>query len=174
MFCFGTWLFLSAASHLKLSFNMFQCENLRENVKNSVSHSKFKSYSYGTKAGAQANGFGFSISQAGPKAGSGQRSGPAWPSFFWLGLARLLASGQSRHITICGVIIPGSGAVSGHLLSLSSSRVVTRRVLAILVWTDIEGCSWVFVLRGPRSRPKKGTLEIRMRIGSACWSLKFL
>ena len=54
---------------------------------------------YGTKAGAQANGFGFSISQAGPKAGSEQRSGPAWPGFFWLGLARLLASGQSRHIT---------------------------------------------------------------------------
>ena len=51
------------------------------------------------KAGAQANGFGFPKIQAGPKAVSGQRSGPAWPGFFWLGLARLLASGRSRHIT---------------------------------------------------------------------------
>jgi hypothetical protein len=48
---------------------------------------------------AQAVGFGFEKFQAGPKAVSGQRSGPAWPGFFWLGLAWLLASGRSRHIT---------------------------------------------------------------------------
>jgi hypothetical protein len=62
---------LSATSYLKLSLNVFQCENIRENAKNSGFHSEFKSYSSGTKAGAQANGFGFSISQDGPKAGSG-------------------------------------------------------------------------------------------------------
>ena len=28
--------------------------------------------------------------------------GPAWPGFFWPGLARLLASSRSRHITIHG------------------------------------------------------------------------
>jgi hypothetical protein len=52
-----------------------------------------------TKAGAQAGGFGFQELQAGPKAASGQAQGPAWPGFFWPGLARLLASGRSRHIT---------------------------------------------------------------------------
>jgi hypothetical protein len=51
------------------------------------------------KAVAQANGFGFPKTQARPKAVSGQRYGPAWPGFFWLGLARLLASSRSRHIT---------------------------------------------------------------------------
>jgi hypothetical protein len=52
------------------------------------------------KAPAQAKGFGFPKTQAGPKANSGQHLGPAWPGFFGPGLARLLASGQSRHITI--------------------------------------------------------------------------
>ena len=52
-----------------------------------------------TKAGAQAGGLGFQKLQAGPKATSGQAQGLAWPSFFWPGLAWLLASGQSRHIT---------------------------------------------------------------------------
>ena len=35
-----------------------------------------------TKAGAQADGFGFQKYQAGPKAGSGQAQGPAWPGFW--------------------------------------------------------------------------------------------
>jgi len=43
------------------------------------------------KALAQATGFGFCKPQAGPKANSGQGSGP--------GLAQLLASSQSWHIT---------------------------------------------------------------------------
>jgi hypothetical protein len=34
------------------------------------------------KAGAQANGFGFPKIQAGPKAVSSQKLGPAWPGFF--------------------------------------------------------------------------------------------
>jgi hypothetical protein len=51
------------------------------------------------QAMAQANGFGFSKNQARPKAVSGQQSGPAWPGFFWPGLAWLLASGRSWHIT---------------------------------------------------------------------------
>ena len=52
-----------------------------------------------TKARAQAAGFGFQKLQAGPKAASGQVQGPAWLGFFWPGLAWLLASGQSQHIT---------------------------------------------------------------------------
>ena len=35
-----------------------------------------------TKAGAQAGGFGFQKSKAGPKAASGQAQGPAWPGFW--------------------------------------------------------------------------------------------
>ena len=46
-----------------------------------------------TKARAQASGFGFQKLQAGPKAASSQAQGPAWPGFFWPGLARLLALG---------------------------------------------------------------------------------
>ena len=53
-----------------------------------------------TKAGAQASGFGFQKSPARPKADSGQVKGSAWPGFFRPGLAWLLASGWSRHITI--------------------------------------------------------------------------
>jgi len=89
------WLFLSAASHFKLSLNVFQSENFRENGKNSVSNSKFKAIFLGYKS-----------------RGPGQRLWlshiPGWakswlrpkvrPGFFWLGLARLLASGQSWHI----------------------------------------------------------------------------
>ena len=52
-----------------------------------------------TKARAQAGGFGFQKSQARPKAASIQAQGPAWPGFFWPGLAWLLASGRSWHIT---------------------------------------------------------------------------
>ena len=77
---------------------MFQCENLRENVKNSVSDSKIKSYSYGTKAGAQANGFGFSISQAGPKTGSGQRSGLAFFGLAWPGFWPQAKAGTSLEL----------------------------------------------------------------------------
>ena len=33
-----------ATSHLKLSLNVFQCKNLRENAKNSGSYSKFLGY----------------------------------------------------------------------------------------------------------------------------------
>ena len=51
------------------------------------------------KSRVQAIGLGFQKSQAGPKAASGQAQGPAWPGFFWPGLAWLLASGRSRHIT---------------------------------------------------------------------------
>ena len=43
------------------------------------------------KAMAQANGFGFPKTQARPKAPSSQKFAPAWPGFFCLGLARLLA-----------------------------------------------------------------------------------
>ena len=53
-----------------------------------------------TKAGAQADGFGFQKYQAKPKAVSGQAQGLAWPGCFWPGLAWLLASGRSRHITM--------------------------------------------------------------------------
>ena len=35
-----------------------------------------------------------------PKATPGQIFGPAWPAFFWLGLAWPGASGQSQHITM--------------------------------------------------------------------------
>jgi len=31
--------------------------------------------------------------------------GPAWPGFFWPGLARLLASSRSRHITNCIILL---------------------------------------------------------------------
>ena len=58
-----------------------------------------------TKAGAQADGFGFQKYQAGPKAVSGQAQGPAWHGFFWPGLARLLASGRSRHITTGEIVV---------------------------------------------------------------------
>ena len=51
-----------------------------------------------TKARAQAGGFGFQKLQAGPKAASSQAQGPAWPGFFWPGLAWLLALGRIRHI----------------------------------------------------------------------------
>jgi hypothetical protein len=40
-------------------------------------------------------------SQARPKAVAGCDFGPARPSLFWLGLARLLASGWAKHSTSC-------------------------------------------------------------------------
>jgi len=35
----------------------------------------------------------------GQKPSQANPAGPAWPGLFWLGLARLTASGQSRNIT---------------------------------------------------------------------------
>ena len=67
----------------------------KENIETQIRHVS------APKAPAQANGFGFPKTQAGPKAVPGQCLGLAWPGFFWLGLARLLASGQSWHITTC-------------------------------------------------------------------------
>ena len=76
-----------------INFKNLNCI-VKENIKTQIRHISASAQSL-----AQANGFGFSKTQARPKAVSGQRLGPAWPGFFWPGLAWLLASGQSRHIT---------------------------------------------------------------------------
>ena len=59
-----------------------------------------------TKAGAQADGFGFQKYQAGPKAVSGKAQGPAWPGFFWPGFWPQAGAGTSLGPT------PGSGPLT--------------------------------------------------------------
>jgi hypothetical protein len=46
---------------------------------------------------AQAAGFGFQKSQAGPKASSSQTQGPNWPGFFWPGFWPQAGAGTSLH-----------------------------------------------------------------------------
>jgi len=52
------------------------------------------------KLGPRPTALAFPYPRLGQKPAQAKRSGLAWPGFFWLGLAQLLASGQSRHITI--------------------------------------------------------------------------
>jgi hypothetical protein len=48
------------------------------------------------KPGLRPTALAFPYPRPGQKPAQAKGQGPAWPGFFWLGLARLLASGQSR------------------------------------------------------------------------------
>ena len=72
----------------------------------------------------------------------GQRSGPAWPGFFWPGLAWLLAWGQSRHITTSHPTTtrsPGGYQIlDPHVLGKNSLNPcsLTRRIVISLTWFE--------------------------------------
>jgi len=51
------------------------------------------------KPGPRPTALAFPYPRPGHKPAQAKGQGPAWPGFFGLGFVRLLASGQSRHIT---------------------------------------------------------------------------